>query len=115
MTELPPELQHIGVGARTFKKRSGPEKGDRSIWTDTPADAERKATVGKANDCHSCLTSITYLFAVFFKFLIKPSLSFVLNNRNVSRERKGARLRKILPHKSLKRIWRWQTRSLNIM
>ncbi|XP_051918711.1 GPALPP motifs-containing protein 1 isoform X2 [Hippocampus zosterae] len=43
MTELPPELQHIGVGARTFKKRSGPEKGDRSIWTDTPADAERKA------------------------------------------------------------------------
>lgn len=42
MTELPPELQHIGVGARTFKKKSGPEKGDRSIWTDTPADRERK-------------------------------------------------------------------------
>ncbi|XP_053179374.1 GPALPP motifs-containing protein 1 [Scomber japonicus] len=43
MTELPPELQHIGLGARTFKKKSGPEKGDRSIWTDTPADVERKA------------------------------------------------------------------------
>lgn len=43
MTELPPELQHIGLGARTFKKRSGPEKSDRSIWTDTPADRERKA------------------------------------------------------------------------
>lgn len=43
MTELPPELQHIGLGARTFKKRSGPEKADRSIWTDTPADRERKA------------------------------------------------------------------------
>ncbi|XP_057697423.1 GPALPP motifs-containing protein 1 [Corythoichthys intestinalis] len=43
MTELPPELQHIGLGARTFKKRSGPEKGDRSVWTDTPADTERKA------------------------------------------------------------------------
>ncbi|KAM7405950.1 hypothetical protein PAMP_000360 [Pampus punctatissimus] len=42
MTELPPELQHIGLGARTFKKKSGPEKGDRSIWTDTPADRERK-------------------------------------------------------------------------
>ncbi|XP_039995522.1 GPALPP motifs-containing protein 1 [Xiphias gladius] len=42
MTELPPELQHIGLGARTFKKRSGPEKADRSIWTDTPADRERK-------------------------------------------------------------------------
>ncbi|XP_036419365.1 GPALPP motifs-containing protein 1 isoform X1 [Colossoma macropomum] len=43
MTELPPELQHIGLGARTFKKRSGPEDKDRSIWTDTPADRERKA------------------------------------------------------------------------
>ncbi|XP_067352213.1 GPALPP motifs-containing protein 1 [Channa argus] len=43
MTELPPELQHIGLGARTFKKRSGPENKDRSIWTDTPAERERKA------------------------------------------------------------------------
>ncbi|KAL6481701.1 hypothetical protein MHYP_G00097810 [Metynnis hypsauchen] len=43
MTELPPELQHIGLGARTFKKRSGPEDKDRSIWTDTPTDRERKA------------------------------------------------------------------------
>ncbi|KAI4889468.1 hypothetical protein NFI96_011636 [Prochilodus magdalenae] len=43
MTELPPELQHIGLGPRTFKKRSGPENKDRSIWTDTPADRERKA------------------------------------------------------------------------
>jgi len=43
MTELPPELQHIGLGARTFKKKAGPEKGgDRSMWTDTPADRERK-------------------------------------------------------------------------
>lgn len=42
MTELPPELQHIGLGARTFKKRSGPKNKDRSIWTDTPADRERK-------------------------------------------------------------------------
>ncbi|KAJ8253364.1 hypothetical protein GJAV_G00212110 [Gymnothorax javanicus] len=53
MTELPPELQHIGLGARTFKKRSGPENKDRSIWTDTPADRERKARErleGKRND-----------------------------------------------------------------
>lgn len=49
MTELPPELQHIGLGARTFKKRSGPEKADRSIWTDTPADRERKARVFNEN------------------------------------------------------------------
>lgn len=45
MTELPPELQHIGLGARTFKKRSGPENKDRSIWTDTPSDRERKSRV----------------------------------------------------------------------
>uniref|UniRef100_A0A672M462 GPALPP motifs-containing protein 1 n=1 Tax=Sinocyclocheilus grahami TaxID=75366 RepID=A0A672M462_SINGR len=43
MTELPPELQHVGLEARTFKKRSGPENKDRSVWTDTPADCERKA------------------------------------------------------------------------
>lgn len=43
MTELPPELQHVGLEARTFKKRTGPENKDRSIWTDTPADRERKA------------------------------------------------------------------------
>lgn len=42
MTELPPELQHVGLEARTFKKRSGPENKDRSIWTDTPAERERK-------------------------------------------------------------------------
>lgn len=49
MTELPPELQHIGLGARTFKKRSGPENKDRSIWTDTPADRERKDRVTNYN------------------------------------------------------------------
>ncbi|XP_051560373.1 GPALPP motifs-containing protein 1-like isoform X1 [Myxocyprinus asiaticus] len=43
MTELPPELQHVGLGARTFKKRSGPENKDRTVWTDTPADREQKA------------------------------------------------------------------------
>ena len=46
MMELPPELQHIGLGARTFKKKSGPANKDRSVWTDTPADTERKARVG---------------------------------------------------------------------
>ena len=48
MTELPPELQHIGLGlaARTFKKKAGPENKDRSMWTDTPAERERKLQVG---------------------------------------------------------------------
>ncbi|KAI4830973.1 hypothetical protein KUCAC02_002574 [Chaenocephalus aceratus] len=47
MTVLPPELQHIGLGARTFKKKSGPENKDRSMWTDTPEDRERKISETK--------------------------------------------------------------------
>ncbi|XP_077200141.1 GPALPP motifs-containing protein 1 isoform X2 [Paroedura picta] len=43
MTELPPELKGFGLGSRTFKRRADDKSGDRSIWTDTPADRERKA------------------------------------------------------------------------
>ncbi|KAM8976645.1 GPALPP motifs-containing protein 1 [Pelodytes ibericus] len=43
MTELPPELTNIGLGPRTFKRRANEKSGDRSIWTDTPADREKKA------------------------------------------------------------------------
>lgn len=63
MTELPPELQHIGLGARTFKKRSGPENKDRSIWTDTPADRERKARVTNHN-----LLNYLYIFCTTARF-----------------------------------------------
>ncbi|KAM4048123.1 GPALPP motifs-containing protein 1 [Anomaloglossus baeobatrachus] len=43
MTELPPELSNFGLGPRTFKRRTNERSGDRSDWTDTPADKERKA------------------------------------------------------------------------
>ncbi|KAM8784564.1 GPALPP motifs-containing protein 1 isoform 2-T3 [Rhynchonycteris naso] len=43
MTELPPELKDFGLGPRTFKRRTNDKSGDRSVWTDTPADRERKA------------------------------------------------------------------------
>ncbi|KFV73850.1 GPALPP motifs-containing protein 1, partial [Dryobates pubescens] len=43
MTELPPELKSFGFGPRTFKRRANDSSGDRSVWTDTPADRERKA------------------------------------------------------------------------
>ncbi|NWT51979.1 GPAM1 protein, partial [Erythrocercus mccallii] len=43
MTELPPELKSFGFGPRTFKRRTDDKSGDRSVWTDTPADRERKA------------------------------------------------------------------------
>ncbi|XP_005409137.1 PREDICTED: GPALPP motifs-containing protein 1 isoform X2 [Chinchilla lanigera] len=43
MTELPPEMKDFGLGPRTFKRRAEDKSGDRSVWTDTPADRERKA------------------------------------------------------------------------
>lgn len=43
MTELPPELRGFGLGPRTFKRRADDKSGDRSVWTDTPTDRERKA------------------------------------------------------------------------
>nr|XP_045002442.1 GPALPP motifs-containing protein 1 [Jaculus jaculus] len=43
MTELPPEMKDFGLGPRTFKRRADDRGGDRSVWTDTPADRERKA------------------------------------------------------------------------
>jgi len=45
MTELPPELgANIGIVARTFKKRTlNTSESDRSVWTDTPQDRERKS------------------------------------------------------------------------
>ncbi|XP_053659650.1 GPALPP motifs-containing protein 1 [Anopheles marshallii] len=44
MLELPDirKISDMGLGARQFRTREKPEIGDRSIWTDTPADRERK-------------------------------------------------------------------------
>ncbi|KAH0624428.1 hypothetical protein JD844_031853 [Phrynosoma platyrhinos] len=43
MTDLPPELKSFGLGPRTFKRRTDEKTGDRSVWTDTPADREKRA------------------------------------------------------------------------
>lgn len=43
MLELPPErAASLGLGPRTFRTRDGPDMGDRSCWTDTPADKLQK-------------------------------------------------------------------------
>lgn len=39
-------LPDAGIGARKFRTHI-PEMGDRSVWTDTPADKMRKAEVRK--------------------------------------------------------------------
>lgn len=45
MTALPEvrKVGNMGLVARQFKTKTGPEIGDRSGWTDTPSDRERKA------------------------------------------------------------------------
>ncbi|XP_020652715.3 GPALPP motifs-containing protein 1 isoform X2 [Pogona vitticeps] len=48
MTDLPPELKNFGLGPRTFRKRADEKSGDRSVWTDTPADREKKASEQQA-------------------------------------------------------------------
>lgn len=104
MTELPPELQHIGLGARTFKKRSGPENKDRSIWTDTPADRERKARVV---NCHETV------FFPYVMFLCVMELLFI--NRNALRERRRVKRREMTAHNFLRKTWTWQRKCLSIM
>ncbi|XP_046989056.1 GPALPP motifs-containing protein 1 isoform X1 [Schistocerca americana] len=45
MLELPPEkANQFGLGPRQFRARAAPNTGDRSVWTDTPEDRERKAS-----------------------------------------------------------------------
>lgn len=45
MTALPAvrKVANMGLVARQFKAKAGPEIGDRTGWTDTPGDRERKA------------------------------------------------------------------------
>lgn len=43
MLELPPEkAANLGLGARQFRKREAPDMSNRSEWTDTPTDKQRK-------------------------------------------------------------------------
>ncbi len=49
MTELPPEIKPSGIGARKFRTTTF-DPGDRSVWTDTPADRERRAREGREGE-----------------------------------------------------------------
>lgn len=44
MIELPPtQINNLGLTARKFRMKAGPDMSDRSCWTDTPAKkAERR-------------------------------------------------------------------------
>lgn len=50
MLELPsnkPNLLALGLGPRQFRKKNVEDSGDRSVWTDTPQDKEKKSKVYK--------------------------------------------------------------------
>lgn len=43
MTELPAvQTANLGLSARKFRSRPGPDMSNRSDWTDTPSDRARK-------------------------------------------------------------------------
>lgn len=51
MLELPPEkAANLGLGARQFRKREGPDMSNRSEWTDTPSDKQRKIQEPKTSE-----------------------------------------------------------------
>ncbi|XP_065888128.1 GPALPP motifs-containing protein 1-like isoform X2 [Dysidea avara] len=55
MTELPSKEIKIGLGPRKFRSTYA-ELGDRSVWTDTPADKERKAATAAATAAATGMT-----------------------------------------------------------
>lgn len=46
MTELPPERgKNFGLTARKFSMATQSTSGDRSVWTETPADRDKRMQV----------------------------------------------------------------------
>lgn len=76
MTELPSAglSQCIGLQARSFKARAGPDMSDRSAWTDTPADREKKAKVCLLS--YASCTSYKWVIINYYKHLTVGTLSF---------------------------------------
>ena len=70
MTELPPERSTAhdlmsGLVSRQFRKDGGGATstcGDRSEWTDTPADKDRKEKVGLISDLVMTLVDVLLLW-----------------------------------------------------
>lgn len=74
MTELPPELTTFGLGPRTFKRRTNERSKDRSDWTDTPADKEKKARVSII--CHSCCYFYVFVTCSLYGWYAKDIYDF---------------------------------------
>ena len=82
MMELPDKMSaSIGLQARQFKsnKASAAAAGDRSCWTDTPADKERKEKVHSYIVFHIYLNVLGYIFGVhYFGPLYLHEYTFIL-------------------------------------
>lgn len=57
MLELPEgKAKYLGLEARSFRAKAGPDMSDRSSWTDTPEDKARKALgIAKEEDSNTTL------------------------------------------------------------
>ena len=80
MLELPPDRAgEFGLGPRQFRKTTPQERGDTSVWTDTPSGKTqpRPATAEKVTvneriqrGCRECLSELIYI-------------EYVISGRNV--------------------------------
>lgn len=84
MTELPPELKSFGFGPRTFKRRAEDRSGDRSVWTDTPADRERKAKVSIYSLVHVFLYIKYILSLCIYMYVYEKCIHIHINMNKCS-------------------------------
>uniref|UniRef100_H9GBH2 GPALPP motifs-containing protein 1 n=1 Tax=Anolis carolinensis TaxID=28377 RepID=H9GBH2_ANOCA len=84
MTDLPPELKGFGLGPRTFKRKADEKSGDRSVWTDTPADRERKANELKDGKKAVSKNEAEILFSERDKRLVEQLSSYNDSQRSES-------------------------------
>ncbi|XP_033351978.1 transcription initiation factor TFIID subunit 1 [Bombus vosnesenskii] len=63
MIELPPtRINNLGLTARKFRMKAGPDMSDRSCWTDTPAKKAEKRKQREEEKLYNVQTSIRELF-----------------------------------------------------
>lgn len=68
MLELPEDRKSFcGLEARQFRRKAPLERGDRSVWTDTPADKERKAQVRVEEYFYMLLIHMAYKYSQFYR------------------------------------------------
>ncbi|XP_064615271.1 GPALPP motifs-containing protein 1-like [Liolophura sinensis] len=82
MLELPPEMgTNFGLSARKFRTNPSTKGGDRSCWTDTPADKARKEQEGKSGKGKSAESPETQIMSVRDKKIAEQVDKYNQNKR----------------------------------